>query len=57
MPIYSGQHDEAQFTLRALRAGQTELGANVSFEVHLGYPGPAYWAGANAFPLTISVGR
>ena len=40
--------DEAAFVLRALRPGSTRLEASVSFEVHLGYPGPAYWGSAGA---------
>ena len=53
--LYWGQHDEASFVLRALAPGQAELRASASFEVHLGYPGPAYWSAAATDPLTVTV--
>ncbi len=53
--LVTGQADEAQFTFRGVRNGTESLRARVSFEVHLGYPGPAYWAGDGAGPLTIRV--
>jgi photosystem II stability/assembly factor-like uncharacterized protein len=50
-----GQSDAAVFVLRAVRPGQATLDSDVSFEVHLGYPGPAYWASAAAGGLVITV--
>jgi len=48
-------YDEAQFLLTALAAGEVTLRALASFEVHLGYPGPAYWGNSAAPPLTITI--
>lgn len=53
--ISRGQSDTAQFVLQALRPGQTTLSASASFEVHLGYPGPAYWSSSSAGPRVITV--
>jgi hypothetical protein len=53
--IAPGQSDAVEFPLRAVRPGQATLGAGVSFEFHAGYPGPAWWAGASAGPLQITV--
>jgi hypothetical protein len=53
--ILPGQSDAAQFTLHAVRPGQAVLRASTSFEVHLGYPGPAYWGASATAPLTITV--
>lgn len=52
----SGDSDVAEFTLRAIKAGRATLTARASFEVHLGYPAPAYWSGSEAGePLVITV--
>jgi len=53
--IDPGGSDTATFTLRAVKAGEAALAGTVSFEVHLGYPGPAYWATASSGPLIVSV--
>ncbi|HBY95550.1 MAG TPA: hypothetical protein DEP84_16600 [Chloroflexi bacterium] len=53
--IGPGGSDAAEFVLRAVGPGQATLTASVSYEVHLGYPGPAYWAASSAGPLAISV--
>jgi len=53
--IFFGQFDEATFVLQAARPGNTELQAHCSIEVHLGYPGPAYWSACIAPPLAITV--
>jgi hypothetical protein len=55
LAVGTGQSDTAQFALRAVGAGQATLNGTASFEVHLGYPGPAYWGGAGAAPLVITV--
>ena len=43
LAVAPGQSDTAEFEFRAMAAGQVTLTASASFEVHLGYPGPAYW--------------
>lgn len=43
LAVAPGQTDAADFELQAIAAGQATLMATASFEVHLGYPGPAYW--------------
>ncbi len=55
LAVQPGQADTAEFRLRVIEAGQATLTAGASFEVHLGYPGPAYWAGSSAAPLVITV--
>lgn len=49
------QSDVAEFDLQAVADGQAILTASVSFEVHLGYPGPAYWGGSSGESLLITV--
>ena len=53
--IDPGGSDSAAFPLRAVKAGEAALSGTVSFEVHLGYPGPAYLATASSGPLVISI--
>jgi len=50
-----GKSDTATFTLHAVNPGGAVLSGNASFEVHLGYPGPAYWATAASQTLSINV--
>jgi DNA/RNA endonuclease YhcR with UshA esterase domain len=51
-----GESDAAEFTLRGVKAGRATLTAEASFEVHLGYPGPAYWSSSSGGePLVIAV--
>ena len=54
--VSPGSSDTVEFSLVAVGAGEVELSASVSYEVHLGYPGPAYWgmAGSGA-PLIVTV--
>lgn len=47
--------DTAEFAMTASAPGSVTLAASVSFEVHIGYPGPAYWGYAASPPLTIEV--
>jgi hypothetical protein len=54
--IAPGGSDSAVFVLRAIRAGQATVSATASYEVHLGYPGPAYWGISSAVPIIIPVG-
>jgi hypothetical protein len=53
--LASGMTDEAVFVLGAVSAGTADLSAAVSFEVHLGDPGRAYWAGDGAGPVSVAV--
>ncbi len=55
LAVQPGQSDTAEFVVRAVGAGQATFTAGASFEVHLGYPGPAYWAGSNAPSLVVNV--
>jgi hypothetical protein len=55
--LRDGEHDEAYFTLKAVAPGKAELKVSASFEVHLGYPGPAYWATAASQPVIIEIGE
>lgn len=53
--IDPGEADHVTFTLHAIGAGVVTLTARSSFEVHLDYPGPAYWTGDVAPPLRLTV--
>jgi hypothetical protein len=53
LALAPGQSDSADFELRATAAGQAVLMASASFEVHLGYPGPAYWGYTSSPELQI----
>jgi uncharacterized repeat protein (TIGR01451 family) len=53
--IGRGQSDTAEFVLKAVRPGQATLRGTASFEVHLGYPGPAYWGYSVTGPLMVTV--
>ena len=55
LAVEPGQSDTAEFELQAAAAGQATLTVLVSFEVHIGYPGPAYWGGGASEPLVITV--
>jgi hypothetical protein len=55
LQVGAGQSDSAVFELQAARAGRAALRASVSYEVHMGYPGPAYWGGASAGPIVLTV--
>jgi len=56
LAVDPGQSDTTEFELKAIASGQATLTVEVSFEVHLGYPGPAYWGEADAEePLIITV--
>jgi hypothetical protein len=42
--------------LKAVAEGQAAITASASFEVHLGYPGPAYWGySTSGEPMIIRV--
>lgn len=53
--IYSDEVDSVNFRMLVANTGVFTLTAHVSFEVHVGYPGPAYWGGASAAPVTFTV--
>lgn len=55
LAVAPGQSDTAEFELRATADGQATLSASASFEVHLGYPGPAYWGSSSTGEHLISV--
>jgi len=56
LAVVPGGTDTAGFGLRAVAAGQATLSASVSYEVHLGYPGLAYWGSASSESPLITVG-
>ncbi len=55
LAVAPGQSDTVEFNLKATASGQATLLATASFEVHLGYPGPAYWgsSGTGSFVITV----
>ena len=55
LAIRTGESDTAEFVLVAANPGSATLSASASFEVHLDYPGPAYWSNVGAGRLKISV--
>ena len=56
LAVGPGQSDFVEFTLTAVIYGQASLTASVSYEVHLGYPGPAYRGSAGTRePLLITI--
>lgn len=55
LAVNPGESDEASFTLRAANPGKATLNVMASFEVHQGYPGPAYWGASSSSPLVIVV--
>jgi hypothetical protein len=55
LAVAPGQSDATEFHLEAVAVGEAILTSSVSFEVHLGYPGPAYWGGSSGEPLIIIV--
>ena len=48
-----GRADSTTFVLHASRFGQVRIRGSVSYEIHLGYPGPAYWAGASSRTVNV----
>jgi hypothetical protein len=55
LAVAPGQLDSVEFMLQAAQVGSGSLQAEVSFEVHIGYPGPAYWGYATSDPVDIAV--
>jgi len=57
LPIRTGESDTGEFGLVAVSPGSASLTGAASFEVHLDYPGPAYWSSAGSSRLKITVKR
>lgn len=56
LAVAPGESDTVEFDITAVAEGQVGLTASVSYEVHLGYPGPAYWGyRSSGEPLIITV--
>jgi len=55
LAVAPGRSDATNFVLRAVGVGRATLRASASFEVHLGYPGPAYWGSNSSEALVITV--
>ena len=55
LAVAPGQSDSVEFVLQGAQVGSGSLQASVSFEVHIGYPGPAYWGYATSAPIDIAV--
>lgn len=53
--VTPGQSDEVTYLLQAVSPGKATLSVMTSFEVHLGYPGPAYWGAGSSKELVIQV--
>ena len=53
--INPGEYDEVSYLLQAVSPGKATLSVLASFEVHLGYPGPAYWGAGSSKELIIQV--
>ncbi len=53
--VKPGDSDAAGFALRAIQPGRVTLRGMASFEVHLEYPGPAYWGSSSTGPLVLTV--
>jgi hypothetical protein len=53
--IYSDEVDSVDFRMLVANTEVFTLTARASFEVHVGYPGPAFWGGASAAPVTFTV--
>ena len=52
--VQTGGEDSAEFTLSAMAPGEATVRGWVSYEVHLGYPGPAYWGSASSGSVLVS---
>lgn len=55
LAVVPERSDVAEFNLKAVASGQATLTGSVSTEVHLGYPGPAYWGSSAAESLILIV--
>ncbi len=57
LAVDPGESDRAEFVLKAVEVGEAYLTASVSYEVHLGYPGPAYWGHSSTGEALVIVVR
>ncbi len=57
LAVQPGESDGAEFALQAVAPGKATITASASFEVHLDYPGPAYWGMSNSGPLVVTVSQ
>lgn len=56
LAVAPGGSDNTVFPLDAVSAGEVQLRATASFEVHVGHPGPAYWgSAATGEPVTLTI--
>jgi hypothetical protein len=56
LAVDPGQADSEEFAFQAVAPGSVEFNVSASFEVHQGYPGPAYWGTSTSLePLRILV--
>lgn len=55
LSLHTGETDIVTFSLRSIGFGPASLRVSASFEVHLDYPGPAYWASHSTDPITVNV--
>jgi hypothetical protein len=53
--LTDGDQDQAQFILTARYPGKAQFSISASVEVHLGYPGPAYWATVSSPAVEVTV--
>jgi len=53
--VQPGGEDWAEFSLLAMAPGEATVRGWVSYEVHLGYPGPAYWGSASSGQVQVRV--
>jgi hypothetical protein len=55
LALNTGETDTVTFSLRTVGFGEASLRVSASFEVHLEYPGPAYWGYHSTAPITVNV--
>jgi hypothetical protein len=55
LALEPGETDTVTFSLWAIGAGEVTLQTSASFEVHLGYPGPAYWTYDSTMPISMTI--
>ena len=55
LALEPGETDTVTFSLQTIGVGEVTLQTSASFEVHLGYPGPAYWAYDSTMPISVSI--
>lgn len=53
--LLPGESDSITYTLQVVGSGAITLSIITSYEVHLGYPGPAYWSGDASAPLALVI--